>query len=319
MNFNDAIKQRMANKYNNWSSIGSDSDPSAAKRFSDPFFYVHNSPRFKLKREVQVYTIGSCFARNVEAALLKRGMNVPTTTLSIDPSFYKTKPHFHNTALNKYNPHTMAAEILRGIGKLHYPDRGLVEIGKDRFYDPQSSHTGALDRTSVVALRDELDRVNSLIASSQVFVFTLGLVETWFDKSSKIAYNQMDAMLLRPLRNDLEFKAVSAIEAVDVLSLAFTELKIAVPEAKVIVTVSPVPLLNTFSGADIVTANTYSKSSLMVAAHILAEKFDFVDYYPSYEMVTNSPRSTSWAQDQAHVTPQVVDKVIENFILKYFD
>ena len=79
MEFNDAIKQRMANKYNNWSPRGSDPDLTATKRFSDPFFYVHNSPRFKLEREAQVYTIGSCFARNVESALVKKGVNVPTT------------------------------------------------------------------------------------------------------------------------------------------------------------------------------------------------------------------------------------------------
>jgi hypothetical protein len=68
-----------------------------------------------------------------------------------------------------------------------------------------------------------------------------------------------------------------------------------------------------------VTANTYSKSVLRSVAQTLARKYDFIDYYPSFEIVTNSPRALAWQEDQLHVNPELVEHVVSRFVELYFD
>src|SRR3546814_5938415 len=82
------------------------------------------------------------------------------------------------------------------------------------------------------------------------------------------------------------------------------------PDVKVVITVSPVPMAQTFTDSDVFAANTYSKSVLRVASEALKGNFEFVDYFPSYEMVMSSPRAMTWADDQIHVAPPVVERVI---------
>lgn len=319
--FNDTVRDRIANKYNSWQNpkAGGPSERSAESRFEKDFFFVASSPTFKIGRDSRVYTIGSCFARNVEQFLVREGLNVPTTQINVDPEVYVSSPRFPNTILNKYNPHSMAAEILRGLGDLSYPDRGIIELSPENYFDPQASHTGLMSRPQVEKVRDELDRASELIHECKVFLLTLGLTETWFDSETGIAFNQINPALMRPIRDRLGFKNVTVAETVEVLSNAFSHLKACVPDAKVVITVSPVPLLDTFSTNDVVVANTYSKATLRCAAQMLADSHDYVDYFPSYEMAINSNRAFSWGKDQAHVSDALVERIISTFIERYLD
>lgn len=90
-------------------------------------------------------------------------------------------------------------------------------------------------------------------------------------------------------------------------------------EPRIILTVSPVPLLRTFSNRDIIVANTYSKSVLRAVADELSSKYDDVDYFPSYEMVANSPREIAWRHDQRHVTKEMVWHIMHRFKTEYTD
>jgi hypothetical protein len=63
------------------------------------------------------------------------------------------------------------------------------------------------------------------------------------------------------------------------------------PDSRVILTVSPVALNSSYrAGIDVITANACSKSVLRAAAEEIVAKFDFVEYFPSYESVTLSRR-----------------------------
>ena len=67
------------------------------------------------------------------------------------------------------------------------------------------------------------------------------------------------------------------------------------PEMRFVVTVSPVPFGATFKDADVIVANSASKSVLRAVAEELFRRHDFVDYFPSYEIVLNSPRAIAFA------------------------
>jgi hypothetical protein len=84
------------------------------------------------------------------------------------------------------------------------------------------------------------------------------------------------------------------------------------------VTVSPVPLMATFSAEDIVIANTYSKSLLRTVAQEWANKHENVHYFPSYEIVQNSDPKVTWEEDRRHVKGQVVQHIMKLFLHNYF-
>lgn len=85
------------------------------------------------------------------------------------------------------------------------------------------------------------------------------------------------------------------------------------PEMRFIVTVSPVPFGATFKDADVIVANSASKSLLRAVAEELFRRFDFVDYFPSYEIVLNSPRAIAFEEDQLHIARDMVAHVMTTF------
>ena len=90
-------------------------------------------------------------------------------------------------------------------------------------------------------------------------------------------------------------------------------------DVRVIVTVSPVPLMNTFSTMDIVVANTWAKSLLRAVAQEWAAAHSNVDYFPSYEIMQNSDRLAVWEHDLRHVKGVGVQHIMELFLRNYIE
>ena len=317
----EVVNSRRDNHHRHWCNYSSQAVPgddpgSARDRLkSGEVVVVENKPCFMIEKGATVYTIGSCFARNVERSLKRQGFRVPTAEIEIDKSIYVGHTVFHNTVLNKYNAHSMATEILRGLEDS--PDPGLIEVDSGEWYDPQNSYTKLMPYEEAVALRFKLDKLAKNVVTSDLVVLTLGLVETWFDVENKVVFNSLNINAVKHRRNATAFFNATVDEVVDVLADALEKLAARNQHVKVVVPVSPVPMGQTFPGTDVFRANTYSKAVLRVAAQTLATRFTFVDYFPSYEMVMNSPRTMSWTDDQIHVHPAVVEKVIETFSTRY--
>lgn len=90
------------------------------------------------------------------------------------------------------------------------------------------------------------------------------------------------------------------------------------PGARIVVTVSPAPMTETFTAGDVLAANTYGKSTLRAAAEDSARPRANVDYYPSYDAVLTSHRSLAYnAGDDLHVLDSAVRAVIEHFLRTY--
>jgi hypothetical protein len=66
------------------------------------------------------------------------------------------------------------------------------------------------------------------------------------------------------------------------------------PRARIVASVSPVPLKATFCGPDVLVSNCVSKSTLRAALHEAIAQLRGegvpIDYFPSYEIVTLAPR-----------------------------
>ncbi len=87
------------------------------------------------------------------------------------------------------------------------------------------------------------------------------------------------------------------------------------PGIRIIFTISPVR-----HWKDGATGNQYSKSTLIVAVQQLVEKFDRVDYFPSYEIVMDELRDYRfYADDMLHIGSQGVEYIWLRFRQTFFD
>src|SRR3546814_19768055 len=86
----EVVKFRKENRERYWCNysshaVASDDPGSARNRLrSEEVVVVENKPRFTIRKGATVSTIGSCFARNVERALVRQGFKLPTAGTEID-------------------------------------------------------------------------------------------------------------------------------------------------------------------------------------------------------------------------------------------
>ncbi len=184
----------------------------------------------------------------------------------------------------------------------------------DKFYAIGSCFARGLE-SSLIA------RKMAVESAAPELIITLGLVEVWRDIEADVYLNHTPIpSLLRTQRQRYEFHLTSFaqnwanLEAIHTLLSRYGH-----PDLRIVVTVSPVPLLNTFSTMDIVVANTYAKSLLRTVAQEWATAHENVDYFPSYEIVLNSDRAAAWEPDLRHVKGAGAHHIMELFVRSYLE
>lgn len=282
-------------------------------RIRDHLVFPSIEPGFTISPGQSVFTIGSCFARNVEESLLKRGLNVPTATFKAP---YDEAPGRANRILNQYNTATML-QLVRAVDQpIH--DKALYKQGIGKRVDcllatgsRATSTARAMERRQQIA-----DLYRDGLAEADLVVITLGLVEAWFDTECDLYLNEAPPRKLLDAQKDrFEFHQLDVEICRDML-FEMLERLIDGGRRNVILTVSPVPLQTTFAGGDAVTRNAYSKAVLRVVAEQATQAFPQVDYYPSYETITTSGMFC-YGEDLVHVRPLVVEQVVNNMVTQY--
>jgi hypothetical protein len=288
---------------------------AATRLVQDDYVDISFSPRFKIPSDAKYFAIGSCFARNIEAALKKDGNRILSMELEVPEEIRSWIFHFENELLTKFTPHSMEVELERAFTDVPI-DTGFIELNPPQVWNPQL-HRGRQASYEVQCNIAEAVRTTvRKIADADVIFITLGLTETWWDKETETPLNDapVDWRYAKrtgrfEFRNSTYEDCKNSVERMlDIITKHSN-----VPSPKVILTVSPVPLLRTFSEMDIVVANSYSKSVLRGVADEMRRKYDFVDYFPSYEMVNFTPRHLAWRHDQRHVQQEMVWSITGRF------
>ncbi|GGC58224.1 hypothetical protein GCM10010994_16450 [Chelatococcus reniformis] len=192
-----------------------------------------------------------------------------------------------------------------------------------RYYDAQrpSVEPSGLDSADeVVAHRQRhLAAVRRMLRLVDVFVFTMGLTEAWLDADSGTVYPTAPGTIAG--KYDPErflFKNFTYGEVKGDFLKARRYIKRYRPDCRFILTVSPVPLTATATGSHVLRATTYSKSVLRAVAGDLHEEFDDIDYFPSYEIITNpAARSSFFESNLRSVSSEGVESVMRAFFSAY--
>jgi hypothetical protein len=267
---------------------------------------------FEKSKQTQIFTIGSCFARNAERSLAKLGFRIPTLDYAAPQSEWKATP---NGPLNEYNPGNIGQKISDALNGNTRSEDTIVK-SKDGYIDLLIG-TGmipvSLERAK--QRRGEFSAVYSELSKSQICVITLGLAEAWYDKKTGDYLNSLPP--LGQCKKDpdryqfVRFDPDTAFGCLSGPLRTLTDLG-----TKVLITVSPVPLTVSFSGQDCVVANEYSKSVLRVCAEMLCADNPLIEYFPSYEIVRSSGFA-SFKDDQIHVRSEVIHHVISHMMDTY--
>lgn len=282
-------------------------------RYDEGLIFPAIEPGFSISKDQSVFTIGSCFARNVEQVLRDQGISVPTMDFQAPQEEAPGQP---NRVLNQYNPGTMM-QCVRDAGAVVTKD-GLYKSGFTEVVDCLLATGGrSVGKKRALERRQQItDLYRTGLERSEVVVITLGLVEAWYDLETGLYLNEAPPRkIIEKDKARFEFRQMGVSECQD---LVFNMLQTLTQPGhrKVLLTVSPVPLQATFAGGDAVCRNSYSKSVLRVVAELASQTFTDVDYFPSYEIITTSGLY-SLGPDNIHVRPKVVERAVNHMIQHY--
>ena len=277
------------------------------------------SPSFQIEPGEAIFTVGSCFARNIEGRLHALGFDVPALEVSLpaDERISNTA----NDVLNKYTAHSILNEIRWGLkpGEA-FPEEAYLQIDEERWHDPHLA--GNLKPAPLARIRERRAIVSKLygeLKRCRIVVITLGVIETWYDTLTDLYLNEAPPVSsVRRYPGRFRMNVLSTTDTMARLEEIYDLLAAhGHPDFRMLITVSPVPLKSTFTTKDVIQANTYSKSTLRAAVESFVNAHERVDYFPSYEIVTHTLRDAAYIEDNRHVAVEVVSTVVDRMVGAY--
>lgn len=281
------------------------------------------SPSFKIEKGESVFTIGSCFARNIEEYLDRLGISVPVLAFPARP---EERPGSRpRGVLNKYTPPSILQELDRALRfrNASQDERDsllsetLVEIADGRWIDLELSGNIPVTRERAIERRAQVCELFLQAFESDIVTLTYGLTEAWFDRERGRYINLAPPVRFARKHPDrYAFEMLSYETSRDHIERA-VQLLTQNGVQRIIITVSPVPLGRTFVDQDIIIANTEAKSLLRAAVADVTRQFGQCDYFPSYEMATLTKDPSIWHDDQLHLRDAFVGRIVRHLLNGY--
>ena len=282
---------------------------------------------FVLSRDDRIAAAGSCFAQHIGRYLAAANLQYLITEEAhplADPETAKEFGYGVYTARfgNLYTARQLRQLFARAYGTFRprddvwrEPDGSYVDPFRPRI-QPKGFPTLAeyeADRAQHFAC------VRRAFETLNVLVFTLGLTECWVSRDDGAAYPLCPGVAGGTFDQERhQFHNFTVDEIVADLTGFMTDLRRVNPGARLILTVSPVPLIATASERHVLVATTYSKSVLRVAAEVVSRTVEGAAYFPAYEIVSgNYTRGRYFASDLRSVTEDGVRHVMSVFLRHY--
>ena len=285
---------------------------------------THSS--FSLNETDKVATGGSCFAQHIARRLQQDDFNYYITEkgsgLTTKEAIRRNYGVFSARYGNIYTTRQLLQLFDRAYGEF-LPTESYWKRNDERYADPfrpQIEPEGFQTFEMLETARDEHFKfVREMFENLDVFVFTFGLTEAWRNHCDGAIYPLAPGVVAGELDPEKhEFVNFSLSEVVtDMQSFVYKLLKVN-PRARLILTVSPVPLIATYENRHVLVSNTYSKSVLRVAAEEICERNSNCEYFPSYEIIAgNYTRSEYYEDDLRSIKASGIGHVMRLFMSHY--
>lgn len=284
--------------------------------------------KFQVGPSDRVGTMGSCFAQHLARHLSRSGIDyfVPEQAPAGLSAAEAERRHYGVFSARYGNVYTVSQAVQlfeRAYGTFQPLEgpwaRGDVLV--DPFRPIVEPDGFATEAELLVDRERHLAAVRAVFEESDVLVFTLGLTEAWRSLSDGAVFATAPGVnggVWDPERYEFVNFDVDQVRA-DLRR--YCELARSVnPDVRILLTVSPVPLIATYEDRHVLVSTTWSKSVLRVAAEDAMARYDFVDYFPSYELISSasSPRNY-FAPDLREVEEVGVSHVMRSFTRHYLE
>ncbi|HDV5685772.1 TPA: GSCFA domain-containing protein [Legionella pneumophila] len=279
----------------------------------------------RIKPNTKVATAGSCFAQHISHHLHKAGFNYYITEPGhpIIPEQIRRK---HNYGVfsarygNIYTTRQLLQLFYRAYGQFVPKEEPWIEADgtvRDPFR-PTVQPRGFISAEEMLADREQhLTAVRLMFETLDVFIFTLGLTECWMSSEDGAVFPICPGVDGGQFNKDKYiFYNQDVTDVIADLNKFITALKKINNNAEIILTVSPVPLVATAEpNTHVLSATTYSKSVLRVAAEMMKKQHNYVHYFPSYEIITGAFSCGRYYDETLrNVTPEGVNHVMKVFL-----
>ncbi|TVU91624.1 GSCFA domain-containing protein [Vreelandella titanicae] len=284
------------------------------------------NPKFKIEKSDKIATYGSCFAQHIGKNLKQRNFDWLITEKAPEFISKELREEYNYGAFSARTGNIYTTTLLRQWIKNSINNQSIVEVWKknNRYYDlfrPTIEPNGFSSENELIAsIRHTENCFKQSITNCNIFIFTLGLTESWmniengfeYPISPGVAAGEFDPYKHIFINQNYQIVYNSLEESI-------SELKKINKDIKIILTVSPVPLVATKTDKHILAANTYSKSTLRAVAGDLANKLSYVEYFPSFEIINSHIfRGIFFNNNQRTVNPHGVDFVMNHFFNSFF-
>lgn len=281
---------------------------------------------FNIDRNTLIASAGSCFAQHIRNHLIRRGYTYLITEPGSeipDPDEREDRGYgiFPARFGNVYTTPQLNQLLDRSFGRFKPAEDHWFQGG--RYYDPYRPNIEPEGFDTLDALNNDrqihLAATRRMFEEVEVFIFTLGLTECWRSKSDGAVLPLCPGYpngVFDPALH--EFINLGVTDTQDALFAFIERLRDVNPSAKIILTVSPVPLAASMSKTHVLQATVYSKSVLRVVAEEARRCYAHVSYFPSYEIITATGRADEFfAGDRRTVTALGVGRVMDLFFKCY--
>jgi len=287
-------------------------------------------PKFDISPESKIATAGSCFAQHISRHLRMNGYDV----LDCEPAPPGLGPaRARDYGYGLYSARYGNIYVVRHLLQLLHeawgePTSGDLVWERDgRYFDAMRPNVEPEGLGSPEEVRlhraQHLEKIRRLVLDMDTFIFTLGLTECWVHRTAGTVYPTCPGVIAGSFDSQTyAFKNFSHAELIsdfiacrDFIGQRRVEADLGGRlNPRFILTVSPVPLVATASERHVLLATVYSKSVLRAVAGDLAQQYEDVAYFPSYEIV-----SAPWSghmyfeANRRDVSQEGVDLVMDCF------
>jgi hypothetical protein len=252
----------------------------------------------------RVAMIGSCFAAELAKMM---------TTLGINGAMHPSGLFYSTAAIR---------QELERLGAGGWPERAIEPewaVGGG-FVDPFRDYdTIYPDLAALEASRAEADAAAAAVfQGAGVVVMTLGLIETWRSRATGSTFRAIPHPAVFEALEP-EFHRLTVAEMLADLE----RIRAVVVErmgAKLVVTVSPVPIHTTFTPLDVRIASTETKTRIRAAVSEFIDRHPDVHYFHGYEMVVTAEKQSDYYRDDGrHIERHAVRYIVSEFMRLFAD
>jgi len=260
---------------------------------------------FRIGSSDKIASLGSCFAQNITRQIQRAGFNYliaepAPSELTADEARRKNYGVYSARYGNVYTAKQALQLFDRAFGE-YQPRQPCWQKGT-RWVDPfrpQIEPDGFASEQQ--ALEDQarhLNAVRQMFLEADWLIFTLGLTETWRSKINGAVFPLAPGVaggVFDPVVYEfVNFHYSDVVEDLLRLRNKIQEVNV---KAKLLLTVSPVPLIATYENRHVLVSTCASKAILRAATDEVERRCDNVFYFPAYEIIHSPSAEGRYFED----------------------